>query len=147
MTDYRIIPDTVITDEVSATSCPVPPPEWGPGRLVRDALNRCWRFEPPPPPDVPQPPVDSARPILVGRWYTRGGAAGGSHVTGRMRVDHDRLVTDGTVAIISIRFGLCPIRQWDEPRDKNGPGELVMDRGQAEYLRDALTALLAKEPA
>ena len=160
MTAYnpeRFIPDTSSTgdDSVSDWRVPVPPAEWGPGAMVRMPAYCGWQWVPPPPAESrwAQPPPgdvhlrgDRARsgPIAVGSWSDGGNTV---RVSGRMLWEQDSLVIAGTAAeCISISIARCDVATWGEARDKDRIGELMFNRTQAEYLRDALTAMLERKP-
>jgi hypothetical protein len=134
----RFISDTA-TGEVDQYRCPVPPAEWGPGSMVRLVSHRGWQWVAPPPPrhrwEPMQPPATDDRPILI---------------TARIRREVDtsgpRDAGGHMVEAFSVTFANCDVAAWDEPRDKERLGELIMYRSQAEYLRDALTAMLERKP-
>ena len=143
MTTERIIADTITgKSPVDAEHCPVPPAEWGPGVMVRDVARRCWRWTPLPAPWT-QPPPTAARPILEMYWLDH--HTQWRDATARLRLATDSVEIGGRrTRALSIRIGLCPGDAWDQPRDRESPGEIVVVDDQIEYLRDALTAMLER---
>lgn len=134
----HIVPDT--SDDgpyrIDAEHAPPTPPGFGPGRWVRDPEARGWRWQLP---DRRQPPPDSERPIVICRWFDRATDPEQATMILTRHVNLRR-------SEISLRIGRCLVKHWDEYHDKRSPGEILLDRRQAEYLRDALTAMLERKP-
>lgn len=122
--------------------------------LVRDPVNRGWQWTPPPPPnsrwEPAQPPATGDRPILIATWYepAGGGFTSSRKCTGRIRKEVDTngpRNPDGSLfEYITIAFSANDVESWSEARPKERHGELGMNREQATYLRDALTAMLER---
>jgi hypothetical protein len=136
----RFIPDTVSGD-VDQYRCPVPPAEWGRGSMVRIVERRGWQWVAPPPPrarwEPMQPPATGTRPIAIGLWANR--ANGEDECTVALR-------DCGGGGYVELALAACDVATWNEPRPKPLVGSLALIREQAEYLRDALTAMLERKP-
>ena len=152
MTD-RFMPDTIHTDDVSAHSVPTPPPAWGPGRLIRDDERAGWRFvraiddKPNVLDRWARPPVDARAPIATLSWFRDTGGAhcgpGLPPIPSTARIALVQPVKGGEFVFL-IDVAHCDVRTWSETSPKDRAGTAKLDREQAEYLRDALTAMLAR---
>jgi hypothetical protein len=151
----RFISDTA-TGDVDQYRCPVPPSEWGPGSMVRLVAHRGWQWVAPPPPrarwEPMQPPPAGARPIAIGLWDdgARAVTEPATQCTVRLRRDVDtngpRAADGSGFEYITLAIAQCDVATWEEARPKCRVGTLGLKRAQAEYLRDALTAMLERKP-
>lgn len=86
--------------------------------------------------------VHDESPIGVGYWRPYGSVSGRpDRCSYRLRYDRDRLTSD---ECFTVRIATIDVLAWSQARPKDEAGELSMRRTEAEYLRDALTAMLTR---
>jgi hypothetical protein len=81
--------------------------------------------------------LDDGRVIAVGQWNTERPLAQPARCSIRLQACNDGL---------TIGFSPCDVMAWSEARPKERHGTLALTLEQAEYLRDALTAMLERKP-